>query len=110
MGFDTIQGEDRRQTGMDLDLPATLCPYFSDDTPVWKGRVLSMSRFGLNLLSDRRFERDTLLQIKVRNGNEAFTVLAEVMHIFPQPTGRWSLACRFLRGLSEYDLEDLLAE
>lgn len=69
-----------------------------------RARVQDISRGGINLLVDRRFDTGELLNVELPQQNgAALDVLACVVRVEEQG-GDWSLGCVFSRQLSDEDL------
>jgi hypothetical protein len=69
-------------------------------------RVRNISRNGVNLQVNHRFEPGELLSVELpgADGGPPHTALACVVHATPQPDGDWALGCTFSRELSDDDL------
>jgi hypothetical protein len=69
----------------------------------WSGQIRDISRGGMGLILNRRFERGACLAIEIAE-TERFpgeTLLGRVVHATAQPDGRWLLGCQFFQPLSE---------
>lgn len=75
-------------------------------------RVRNISRGGISLISDRRYEPGKLLSIQLPGIAEqgTSTVLACVLHVAMRPGQEWVLGCAFATELSDADLEAFGAE
>jgi len=76
----------------------------------WPAKVGNLSRGGILLLVNRRFEAKTLLQIELAaQGEDAeLRVFARVVHVTPHAIpGWWSMGCAFARNLSTDEVEIL---
>jgi hypothetical protein len=63
----------------------------------WQGLVKDVSRSGLGLLLDRRFEVGTVLTIDLPlDPHCSYMVLARVAHATAQPEGDWLVGCVLL--------------
>src|SRR5437868_5613632 len=78
----------------------------------WPARIQNVSQTGLALVSDRRFERGTLLSVDLEDpeGGAARTVLARVVHVRAQEDGLWFMGCAFASELEAEELKQLHAE
>src|SRR5262249_21444221 len=76
----------------------------------WPATIIEVSLGGVRLVVRRRLDRGMGLGIerRGRDGDEAYTVLAKVVHINPLPEGFWSLGCKFVSELSEDELRRLV--
>src|SRR5262245_11800022 len=70
----------------------------------WFGKIINLSRTGLALILNRRFERGTILVIKLEN---AAPFLARVVHSNRQELD-WQIRCELVRKLGEDDLKTML--
>jgi hypothetical protein len=88
----------------------TICPTTAPLTPgSLAAKVRNVSRGGVSLLVEHRFEPGSLLDIELPSTVEhpASTVLAYVVHATERSDGTWSLGCTFAREVAEEDLEAL---
>jgi len=94
-------------------LPTSCQPVMGKYDTCWSGRILNISRGGVNVLMPRRFEPGTLLQIEIHfpadQDKEPHAVLARVVHANPKGPGHWSLGCAFPWAITEEDLRAMLA-
>jgi hypothetical protein len=76
----------------------------------WSATIENLSRGGLLLLVNRRFEEKTLLQIEWKKADEdcTHTLLARVAHVRPDVFGNWAVGCAFGRLLCPEELRALL--
>jgi hypothetical protein len=76
----------------------------------WPATILDISRGGLRLILQRRFEPGANLDIELpgSGSREASTVIGTVVYVRPQDAGFWSLGCKFASELSEEELRELL--
>jgi hypothetical protein len=86
------------------------CHPLSASGQEWAGQVENVSRGGVALVLNRRFELKTLLAIELLrpNGEPARRVFARVVHVHRRADGNWMLGCAFANELSEEDLKALL--
>jgi hypothetical protein len=98
--------ERRTSTRYASGLDATLQPVMARDGSPWVGQVLNISRCGLGILLNRRFEPRTLLVVELENAepHASRTVLARVVHITPHEAG-WLLGCALTAELDDDDLD-----
>lgn len=85
----------------------TTCRSITASTDIsWPAEVLDISRGGLGLLLDRRFEQGTLLDVDVQTANphSARTLLVRVVNVRKQGVGQWILGCAFADELSDGEL------
>jgi hypothetical protein len=75
----------------------------SGENRSYSARIQNISRGGINLIANCRFEPRTRLVILLRP-----VVEAHLVHAIQTPDGRWSLGCAFVTELSEQDLTTLL--
>lgn len=87
-------------------LDAACQPVMARDGSPWAGQVVNISRGGIGLVLDRRFEPKTLLVIDLESPQEnvSRTLLARVVHSTRRDTG-WLLGCAFISELDEDDLK-----
>jgi hypothetical protein len=105
-------GEERRVWVRHVcDLPSSCQPVIGGGDKIWSARVQNISRGGVNILVNRRFEPGTILQIDLQNGRAKLdrSILARVIHVTQQKSGLWSTGCAFPWELSEEDLHALLS-
>jgi hypothetical protein len=63
----------------------------------WRASVKDVSRGGLGLLLDRRFEVGTILTVDLTlDPHSNCMILARVAHCTPQPEGGWLVGCELL--------------
>jgi hypothetical protein len=88
----------------------TNCHPLSASGQEWAGQVENLSRGGIGLVLNRRFELKTLLAIELlsRSGQPARRVFARVVHVHRRADGNWLLGCAFANQLAEEDLQALL--
>lgn len=72
--------------------------------------AIDISSTGLGLLTPRRFEKGTLVQVEFQERDRAArqSLIVKVCWVRPQSEGRWSLGGRFHRPLTEAELNSLL--
>jgi hypothetical protein len=75
----------------------------------WTAKVRNISRGGIGLTLQRRFELGTLLAIDVqgRSDDAPSTLTARVAHVAALGDGSWLVGCAFISELSEDQLQDL---
>ena len=69
----------------------------------WPGRVRDISRGGVRLLVNQRFEPGTSLRILLNKSVEA-----RLVHATPAGENKWALGCEFSLTLSEQEIQNLL--
>jgi hypothetical protein len=69
----------------------------------YSARVQDISRGGVRLLVNQRFEPGTLLRILLNKAVEA-----RLVHATPTPDNKWALGCEFSATLSEQEVQILL--
>jgi hypothetical protein len=76
----------------------------------WPGEIIDVSRGGIGLSLERRFEPGTPLVIELAGeGDEPPRLLeVDVVHTRPQADGRWIHGCELRAELSEHDLQALV--
>jgi hypothetical protein len=63
----------------------------------WQARVKDVSRGGLGLLLDRRFEKGTVLTVELAlDPHGSCMVLARVVHAMRLPDGDWLVGCELV--------------
>jgi hypothetical protein len=69
-------------------------------------RVQNISRGGISLVVNRRFDPETLLSVELPGPTEHSPsfVLAYVVRVTPYPAGEWSVGCNFATELSDEEL------
>ena len=77
----------------------------------WLGEVHDLSVHGIGLLSSRRFEPGTRIDIELQESARTPKRLlsAWVVHAKPHPEGGWTLGCAFERKMSERELRSWLS-
>jgi hypothetical protein len=92
----------------------TRCRPFTDDVEDidWAVRIKDIYKGGLKLLVERRFESGTVLNIDTATvSNDApKALIAKVIRVALDKTGRWSLGCQFARELSSQELANFVGE
>ena len=76
----------------------------------WTAHTQDISRGGLELLTERRFERGTILTIKptAAECRDLPAFLAQVVRVSGPVDGKWVLGCRLGTEMSEADLQEFL--
>jgi hypothetical protein len=76
----------------------------------WPGKIRNLSRGGIGLSLNRRFEVGAVLAIEVEGKADEIlgTVLARVAHVVQQDDGSWFHGCAFTKLLGEGELTALL--
>jgi hypothetical protein len=69
----------------------------------YSARVQDISRGGVRLLVNQRFEPGTLVRILLNKAVEA-----RLVHATPTPDHKWALGCEFTAVLSEQEVQNLL--
>jgi hypothetical protein len=85
-------------------------PILASDHKPWPAKVGNVSRGGILLLVNRRFEAKTLVQIDIaaQGDDTELRLFGRVVHVTPHAIpGWWSLGCAFGRDLSSDELESL---
>src|SRR5262245_24441865 len=77
----------------------------------WLGEVRDLSVYGIGLLSSRRFEPGTFLDIELQDPNRAPArpPTAWVVHSKPHSGGGWVMGCSFERRLSDGEVRKLVS-
>jgi hypothetical protein len=106
----TSQKERRRNERVPVNLDVIVTAYLGGDGARWLGKIDNLSCGGLKLIADRRFERRTLLNVHVaRDGAESESMLCvHVVYVQSQPEGRWAMGCRFLKEISDQELDEFV--
>jgi hypothetical protein len=100
-------GDERRVWARRLCDAQVFCqPAAAADAQRYSARVRNISRGGISLCLDHRFEPGALLTVELptEDGRSTFTVLACVVHLRSLADGKWALGCSFSRELSDDDL------
>jgi hypothetical protein len=79
----------------------------SDGDSTWAGTIRDLSRGGLGLILERRFEPGTVLFIELP-GLDGRTLLARVANITRLPQGSWLLGCAFSSKLGDEEVQRLV--
>lgn len=89
-----------------VDLEYTCQPLAVGGESRWLGKVLNISRGGVCLVINRRFERGTILVVELQDaaGSAAGPALARVAHCTQQGPGDWLIGCAFVRELNDEEL------
>ena len=86
-------------------------PPFTDDVEDidWAVSIKDISKGGLKLLVERRFESGTVLHINTATVSidAPKALIAKVLHVVRDKTGRWSLGCQFAKELSSQEMVEL---
>jgi serine/threonine protein kinase len=84
-----------------------ICQPIRDSNQQWMGRILNVSRTGIRLQVDRRFEPGTVLDIEVvdAESGDTSTFIARVRWVKETKTHQWNLGCAFGRAITEADLD-----
>src|SRR5438105_1003550 len=89
-----------------VDREGSCQPLLAGGPAEWSAVIHNLSRGGLLLWTNRRFEPRTLLQVEWRDPDGAGrTLLARVVHAAPRDGG-WALGCTFPRALAPDQLQD----
>lgn len=77
----------------------------------WLGKILDISRSGLSLVMDRRFERGTILVIELQDDAAAVAApfLARVARCVSRKPD-WLIGCTFVRELDDDELQALVSQ
>jgi serine/threonine protein kinase len=73
----------------------------------WVGQVVNISRVGLCLVLNRRFERGAMISVEVDARPSAHSVIACVAWVKQVGPGSWKLGCRLAQNLSELEIQNL---
>jgi hypothetical protein len=90
----------------------TFCQPLPAETAVgpeisWPAHVWDVSRFGVALLLDRRYEAGTPLLLLAAPEDTAELLSLRVIHCQLQENGKWLLGCLFDRPLSDPELRGM---
>ena len=79
-------------------------------TRPWKAMIYDLSRSGIGLVVNQSFDAGTELAIELFSPDMilSYTILTRVAHSTRQTNGSWLVGCRFVRELSEEELQNLL--
>jgi hypothetical protein len=110
MGAQTVQTERRGHARHPVDRIVRAFPTIGGAGRHWLGRLYDVSRSGLRLVAERRFEKNTFLNVRIDDdqGDELLSLFAQVVHVTSLADGYWSMGCRFTKVLNERDFNELL--
>lgn len=74
----------------------------------WAATIRDISRGGVRLHAQRRFERGTPLAIELPSSEDASTVFVKVVFVKSVEGGGWMMGCQFVSELSEDELQRVL--
>lgn len=76
----------------------------------WKAVIHDLSTTGIGLFLNQSFDPKTDLAVELYSPDMllCYTVLTRVVHCSRQSNGSWLVGCRFVRELSEDELQNLL--
>jgi hypothetical protein len=76
----------------------------------WAGWASDVSRYGISIIAERRFEKGTLLRVLTRDEAHAEEALplVRVVDIRAADEGKWVAGCVFARNLDEEELSTFL--
>ena len=79
-------------------------------TRQWKAIIRDLSTTGIGLILNQSFDAGTELAVELFSPDMAlaYTMLTQVAHSLPQANGSCLVGCRFVRELSEEELQNLL--
>lgn len=82
------------------------CHPLTSRTQSWSGKIVDVSRGGVKLIVERRFERGAVLTIEVKGQSDEApsSLLARVLHVGTHVSGRWVLGCQFTPELDESEV------
>jgi len=98
---------ERRQTPRyPSELEMTCYPAVATDASPVTVRMRDISAGGIGLLSSRRFEPGTLLEVEWpgRVGKPPLRMVSCVRHVRPVASNGWALGCSFIRELDDPEL------
>jgi hypothetical protein len=104
--------ERRRAERFASDLETACKPVAARGGTAWKCRVVNISRTGIALALNRRFEQGALLSVDLEDasGAVARTMFARVVHVRSQGDDLWMLGCAFAGELNDDELKHFHAE
>jgi hypothetical protein len=75
-------------------------------------RIRNISRRGISLLVDRPLDSGAILRVELPGApaSACSSLLACVVHVSPEPAGKWALGCSFVDELTDEELEPFGAE
>src|SRR5690242_2569250 len=99
MGAEAVHKERRAHARHLVNRVAKVNPSIGGTGPRWLGRIHDVSRNGLMLVAERRFEKNTFLNIRIDDdhGDELLSLFAQVVYVAPQGDGYWSMGCKFTK-------------
>jgi hypothetical protein len=76
----------------------------------WMGKVRDISRAGIGLVIQHRFDPEAILVVELENADrtQSHSLQVRVIRTLAQPDGRWFLGCAFTEELSEEQLKAIL--
>lgn len=106
----SAEAEKRAWVRYECDLPVACEPDVGGGGMHWLGHIRNISRGGVELITERRFERGTILNIhgEKPNSDDRYTLISRVLRVRASGDGKWLLACRLGRDLGEEELQELL--
>lgn len=105
-----VQTERRQCIRQRVDRPVNVSPSIGGVGARWRGRLCDVSRHGLMLQVERRFEKNTALSIRIEDddGDEMFSLFGQVVYVRTEADGCWSIGCRFTKEMNERDFQDVI--
>ena len=102
--------ERRKHSRFSCGGDARLSPVGAEPLTEWKAAVHDLSRQGICLAAERRFEPSSLLLVRWQPEGEADAqyLISRVARVTPQRNHRWLLGCVFLRKLTLDELARLM--
>jgi hypothetical protein len=102
--------ERRKHSRISCGGDALLSPVGAEPPTEWKAAVHDLSRQGISLAAERRFEPRSLLLVRWQPEGEADAqfLVSRVARVTPQRNHQWLLGCVFLRKLTLDELAVLM--
>jgi hypothetical protein len=97
---------DRRAAARFASIREASCSPLAERHTVLPVRVKDVSANGIGLVSERRFERGTILLLQIRDESQACSPLlvGKVVHVTAQADGHWHIGCALTRALAHADV------
>jgi len=96
--------------GCDMQAACQSVANRSSNDLMWPATIRNISRGGVGLVVDRRFERGTglFIECQTKKAECVGPYMARVVHATSRPDGIWLLGCSFVRPLTDEQLNEFL--
>jgi hypothetical protein len=107
-----VARERRASVRYPCDLETACQPVAERSGDAWPARALDLSAGGVALLLSRRFERGTMLTVRLESpdGEISRTLFVRVVHAEQLPDSSWRLGCALAGELGQEELKAFQAE